>query len=1050
MFLRKYLSICLTAVLITLTMSCGGGGGTDSVGDPNEGVSDDGNNADEGDDGISPNENANPGEPISSVSFDLTGAIGLAIDDSSSDNSALTVDGPIATTSNLKRVNPDNSLSDAVDSGSVTVRSFMVAAGNQVYLLLSTAVDSCILIRVDGETNESTCVDSTLSQINWSNAFGDPIQFDSDGNIYYQGSTNDGRTILRLNSSGVTSDLINDYISLKGFLVLHDGTVFYAGTTNPTGTYWTRIVTPERSLTTLLPSNTPNFLALFPDNNVYFGLWSTPWLGMFRYLTATKELDDKQWVGNDAEIGYYDCVPNFSNGSYPCSSPRSIVKTTNRKVYAILNKSSQSVLAQLYPIVLEANTSVTDVTVFESILTYILLGGFDSQNNNKLVLYNTDTDTETDLLSSENIEVYHVSYLNSSNHQIVMFDGLRFSDIKYVLCQVDLTDNNALTCSETDTGKLTDFQLFDDADTIAGGGTNSTKTYTIGGTVSGLKGSLVLRNNGEDTLTLSQDGAFTFPIAVDSDYNVTIQSSPDEQTCTLSNGSGIVSDKHVTSVSVVCVGYTISGTINGLIGTLVLQNNGGDDLTLSQNGSFTFATTLPNAAAYKVTIQSGPKEQTCTVSNGSGIISDNDVTSVSIVCIGYTISGTTTGLIGTLILQNNGGDDLTLNRNGSFNFATTLPNAAVYKVTVKTAPLGQNCILSQETGVISKNNITEVSVVCSTPPGVIVTLAGGGNSYPGDGGGAWDASLSVPYNIVFDNSGSFYISECSRIRKVAVDGTIITVAGTTGSWGFSGDGGVATSAKLSCPWGIMVDSADNLYISDTGNHRIRKVDTNGIITTIVGTGIPGFSGDGGLATNARLNFPNGVAIDVAGNLYVADSSNVRIRKIDTNGVITTIAGNGLWGFSGDGGAATNAKLQYPQGLAIDPSGNLYIADSGNVRIRKVDANGIITTVAGNGIAGFEGDGGLAKNAQLYYPRGIALDSLGHLYIADTSNNRIRKVDTGGTITTVAGNGTVDFSGDGGSATSAGLNYPQGIAVDPSGNLYIADTHNSRVRMVAGE
>ena len=245
-----------------------------------------------------------------------------------------------------------------------------------------------------------------------------------------------------------------------------------------------------------------------------------------------------------------------------------------------------------------------------------------------------------------------------------------------------------------------------------------------------------------------------------------------------------------------------------------------------------------------------------------------------------------------------------------------------------------------------------------------------------------------------------------------------------------------------------MDGAGNLYISDQSNQRIRKVTAaTGIITTVAGNGTAGYSGDGGPATSAELNFPAGVAVDSAGNLYIADYNNSVIRKVHTSGIMTTVAGNGTGGYSGDSGPATSAELYLPIGVAVDGAGNLYIADTGNQHIRKVDASGIITTVAGNGTAGYSGDGGLAISAQLDRPTSAAVDSAGNLYIADTGNQRIRKVNASGIITTVAGNGTNGYSGDSGPATIAELYNPVGVAVDGAGNLYIADLSNQRIREV---
>jgi uncharacterized protein (TIGR03437 family) len=273
-------------------------------------------------------------------------------------------------------------------------------------------------------------------------------------------------------------------------------------------------------------------------------------------------------------------------------------------------------------------------------------------------------------------------------------------------------------------------------------------------------------------------------------------------------------------------------------------------------------------------------------------------------------------------------------------------------------------------------------------------------------------------------------------------GYLITTVAGDGAGGFSGDNGPAIGAALYSPQGLAVDSAGNLYIADLANNRIRKV-SNGVISTVAGNGTPGFSGDGGLATAAQLDQPYAVAVDSAGNLYIADCWNHRIRKV-SNGVISTVAGNGTPGFSGDNGPATSAQLSDPAGVAVDSSGNLFIADMFSNRIRRV-SNGAITTVAGNGTQGFSGDNGPATSAQLSNPYAVAVDSAGNLYIADMANSRIRKVSNGA-ITTVAGGGTQGLGGDGGPATSAQLSA-SGVAVYASGSPLIADSGNNRIRQL---
>jgi sugar lactone lactonase YvrE len=328
--------------------------------------------------------------------------------------------------------------------------------------------------------------------------------------------------------------------------------------------------------------------------------------------------------------------------------------------------------------------------------------------------------------------------------------------------------------------------------------------------------------------------------------------------------------------------------------------------------------------------------------------------------------------------------------------------------------------------------------------GIISTVAGTGtNGLTGDGGSATAAQLYGPGGVAVDAAGTVFIADSIGIRKVTPARIIFTIVGS----GFSGDGDLATNAELNSPSGINVDPSGNVYIADIQNRRIRKVTPAGIISTVAGTGIAGSWGDGGPAIAAQLGFPVTVASDIAGNLFIADLAGGWVRKVTPAGVITTVAGNGTFGFSGDGGPATAAALNNPNGLAVDTSGNVFIADTFNSRVRKVTPAGIISTVAGTGVAGFSGDGGPATAAEINAPTSLAIDSIGNLFIADRSNQRIRKVTPAGIISTVTGTGTAGFSGDGGLATSAQLNGPHSISVDVAGNLFIADQLNARIRKV---
>lgn len=274
---------------------------------------------------------------------------------------------------------------------------------------------------------------------------------------------------------------------------------------------------------------------------------------------------------------------------------------------------------------------------------------------------------------------------------------------------------------------------------------------------------------------------------------------------------------------------------------------------------------------------------------------------------------------------------------------------------------------------------------------------------------------------------------------------INTICGDT-VFGYSGDGGMAINAKMSA-YDLTFDSYGNLYVCDISNSRVRKIDTLGIITTIAGNGVAGYSGDGGLAINAQLDWPSAVAVDIFGNIYIADIHNYNVRKVSTSGIITTVAGNGIYTYAGDGGLATSASIKNPQGLTTDSFGNLYIVDRDANCIRKINNLGIISTIAGNGTVGYSGDGGLAINAKLYHCYKAKFDQHSNLYIADGANNVIRKIDSTGIITTIAGNGCSGFSGDGGLATSAQLSGPADIAFDLAGNIYIAECWNYRIRKI---
>jgi uncharacterized protein (TIGR03437 family) len=350
-----------------------------------------------------------------------------------------------------------------------------------------------------------------------------------------------------------------------------------------------------------------------------------------------------------------------------------------------------------------------------------------------------------------------------------------------------------------------------------------------------------------------------------------------------------------------------------------------------------------------------------------------------------------------------------------------------------------------------------------TPDGTVSVVAGTGSTglYSGDNNPAVNAALSLPTDVAVDSGGNLFIADFgnSRIRTVAgglvAPGIITTVAGSTNGAPIA-DGEQAVNVLLNGPTGVAVDRTGNFYLVEAGigsgtglargDYKVYKVSTDGLLTTIAGTGVPSFSGDAGPAVNAQLNGAMGVAADAGGNVYIADTANHRLRKV-ANGTISTIAGNGSPGFAGESVAPAEAQLNAPGGVAVDGAGRVYIADTGNSRVRRIDPGGNIFTFAGNGNASYFGDGGPARAGSVNQPQGVATDAAGNVYIADTLDNVVRKVGQDGTITTIAGFGTPGFSGDGGPAVRAALNHPRAVAVDTTGVVYVADTGNNRVRKI---
>ena len=329
-----------------------------------------------------------------------------------------------------------------------------------------------------------------------------------------------------------------------------------------------------------------------------------------------------------------------------------------------------------------------------------------------------------------------------------------------------------------------------------------------------------------------------------------------------------------------------------------------------------------------------------------------------------------------------------------------------------------------------------------TPPtngGVVTTLAGSGANAYANGTGTL-ASFSQPRGVTLDSSGNLYVGDLmnNMIRKVTAAAVVSRLSGS-GSYGFAD--GIGTSAQFSHTGGVAVDTAGNVYVADTNNNRIRKATSSGVVTTLAGSGVAGFAD--GTGTSAQFNLPSSVAIDVSGNIYVADSKNNRIRKITSSGVVTTLAGSGVAGFAD--GTGTSAKFYYPQGIALDTSANVYVGDGSNNRIREITPSGVVTTFAGSGTGGFID--GTAASAQFYNPFGVAVDSAGNVYVGDNYNNAIRKITAAGIVSTLAGSGPNNFGFADGTGASALFYAPECVAVDSSGAVYVADSFNNRIRKI---
>ena len=557
-----------------------------------------------------------------------------------------------------------------------------------------------------------------------------------------------------------------------------------------------------------------------------------------------------------------------------------------------------------------------------------------------------------------------------------------------------------------------------------GGGSSAPNTYPIGGSVSGLASgeSVVLQGGSAGSATVSASGTFSFPTQLSSGsaYSVTVATQPATQTCTVAAGTGTVQSAAVTTVAVTCVtnAYAVSGTVSGLGAgvQVVLENNGGDATTVAANGAFAFPTPVAQGTAYAVTVQAPPVGQSCSVQNGTGTMAGTPVTNVQVVC-------------GARVHPVAGHPATPGTADGT---GAAAGFSGPYAVAVDAS--GNVYVADGANSTIRK----------ISPAGVVTTLAGtAGVTGHADGAGA-TASFNNPAGIAVDPTGTVYVADTrnNTIRKVSAAGVVTTLAGTAGVIGSADGAGAA--ASFTGPAGLAVDSSGTVYVADSGNNTIRAVSAAGVVTTLAGTaGVAGFADGTGAA--ARFNIPNGVARDASGNLYVADTNSNTIRKISPAGIVTTLAGTGNVAGHADGTGAA-ATFSFPDNVAVDSAGNVYVADIGNKTIRKITPGGVVTTLAGTaGVAGHADGTGAA--ASFLDPVGVAVDASGNVYVADTGNNTIRKVSPAGEVTTLAGTAAVAGHADG-TGAAASFTGPAGLAVDSSGTVYVADVVNNTIRAVS--